>query len=266
MRSVRVPGPRRLEARRANAAIKGLYDAHPSSALIMASHPLTVPSPNPLQGSVLGPVWAVANSTTSAAALAQKMWCHQMRRNGNATPARMQSAVTAIAAPPFHGLVDPTTPKLPYILILEDMVTATIAAGSPEVLYGLIEHITAGVVNTLVGVGFRAGTDGLWHCFVRDCPGNTLPVTVRHDVATAISMSDFHRLSIIIDGSTKTITWMIDRAVASTFTPAAPLDQMGSAASGPAAMVAACVPANADVTVRSHAGQGNGIRLVILNR
>lgn len=200
------------------------------------------------------------NQTTAANALVDKIWMRTLRRNGNAAAARMEKQFGL--APGFHHLVDPATVKHAATLVMEDFFSATIAAGACGIVFGLAEHITPGDPTTLVGVGFRCGADHIWHTFVNDCPTNVAPVTVRRDVALAGKLAtDLHRLTVIVDGPTKTITWMIDRQVVDTWTPSAPLDQMTPG--GPKALWAASVPALGDATIRYHGGGLPQLRLLV---
>lgn len=201
-----------------------------------------------------------ANQTTAANALQDKVWMRTLRRNGNAAAARMEKHFGL--APGFHHLVDPATVRHAATVLMEDFFSATIAAGACGIVFGFAEHLTPGDPTTLVGVGFRCGADHIWHTFVNDCPTNVAPVTVRRDVAIAGKLStDLHRLTVIIDGPTKTITWMIDRQVVDTWTPGAPLDQM--TAGGPKALWAASVPALGDATIRYHGGGLPQVRLLV---
>ena len=212
-----------------------------------------------------GPTWNLANATSSVAGIANdKSWFYQMRRNGNATPIRMQHACGA--APSFHHFLDPAAAPSQLTLIFEDMVQAEIAAGTCEVQFGFVEHIVSTTIGDLVGVGFRAGsgTTNDWHCFVKDCPLGTTGNTVSlHDFDTGILMTDPHVLAIVIDGPTQTISWYIDRVLVSSFTPSAVPDRMSAAANnvGPLCGVFAVVPALGDCTVRSHAGGWPQLRI-----
>lgn len=199
------------------------------------------------------------NQTAAANVLLDKVWMRTLRRSGVAA-ARVEKSFGL--APGFHHLVDPGTVAHAATLVLEDFVSATIAAGVCGVVFGFAEHITPGDPTTLVGVGFRCGPDHIWHAFVNDCPTNVAPVTVRRDVAIAGKLStDLHRLTVVIDGPTKTITWMIDRQTVDTWTPEAPLDQMTAA--GPKTLWAAAVPAAGDATIRYHGGGLPALRLLV---
>lgn len=199
------------------------------------------------------------NVVTAANALLDKVWMRTIRRNALAA-ARMEKHFGI--APGFHHLVDPTTVRHAATLVLEDFVSATIALGACGIGFGIAEHLTPGDPTTLVGVGFRCGADHIWHTFVNDCPTNVAPVTVRRDVAIAGMLSTaLHRLTVVIDGPTKTITWMIDRQVVDTWTPPAPLDQMTPA--GPKVIWFASVPLNGDATIRYHGGALPQVRLLV---
>jgi hypothetical protein len=205
-----------------------------------------------------------ANTTTIAGELLDKLWVYRMRRNGNAAAATMWH--DAGLAPAFHHLVDPTTVASKFTLIWENMVQAAVALGACRVFAGFVGVLTAGVANTVIGVGFYAdGANNLWHCFVHDCPTGVAPVTVRRDTATAILMTSIHRLKIEFDGPSKTITWYIDNVQVDTWTPPAALDRMGLLADlqGPEVTVGATVPALGDVAVRTYAGSLPLIRYLV---
>lgn len=205
---------------------------------------------------------AEGGQTAAANALLDKVWMRTLRRSGQAAAARVEKNFGL--APGFHHLVDPTTVVHAATLVLEDFFSATIAAGACGVVFGFAEHITPGDPTTLVGAGFRCGPDHIWHTFVNDCPTNVAPVTVRRDNAIAGNLStDLHRLTLVIDGPTKTITWMIDRQVVDTWAPGAPLDQMTAA--GPKSLWAASVPSLGDATIRYHGGGLPALRLLVRN-
>lgn len=227
----------------------------------MSTHTLRVMGPDGTQIFGAGLVGGL-NFTTSAGELYDKLWVLRYRRNGNATPQTMVN--DSGPAPAFHHLLDPTTAPSSFTIIWENMIQAEIALGACRVIAGFVNWITAGVANTIVGIGFYADSNNLWHCFVHDCPTGVAPVTVLHDVATAVLMTSMHRLKFTIDGPTKTITWSIDGVDVSTFTPAAPLDQMGAAVNGPEVVYGAVVPANGDVTVRGYVGSLPLLRFSVL--
>jgi hypothetical protein len=201
-----------------------------------------------------------ANQITAANVLIDRMWLRTLTRSAQAAAARMEKSFGL--APGFHHLVDPLTVKHAATLIIEDYFSATIVAGACGVVFGFAEHITPGDPTTLVGVGFKCGPDHIWHAFVNDCPTNVAPVTVRRDTAIAGKLStDLHRLAVIIDGPTKTISWLIDGAIVDTWKPPAPLDQM--TATGPKMLWAASVPINGNVTIRYHGGGIPQVRLLV---
>jgi hypothetical protein len=215
--------------------------------------------PNAVPRQIFGEVAATQNNnTTQAGALFGGLWHYTINRAASAL-ARMERFFGI--APAFHSYLDPTGPVMPAALVIEDSVSGLITAGACEVIFGIFEHVTANTLNTLVGIGFRAGVDNIWHTFVNDCPGNAPPVTVRHDVATAALMTAQHKLTIIIDGRTKTITWKIDGVTVDSWTPPTPLDQM-SPTPGPKLGYAAIAPLNANVTIRMHGGGLPLLRLV----
>lgn len=200
------------------------------------------------------------NQSTAANVLQDKIWLRTLRRNAIAAAARMEKSFGL--APGFHHLVDPATVAHQATLVMEDFFSATIAVGACGIVFGFAEHITPGDPTTLVGVGFRCGADHIWHTFVNDCPTNVAPVTVRRDTALAGKLAtDLHRLTVIVDGPTKTITWMVDRTVVDAWTPGAALDQMTPA--GPRIIWAASVPANGDATIRYHGGGTPQLRLLV---
>jgi hypothetical protein len=198
------------------------------------------------------------NNTAQAGVLFGGIYCYLFQRAASAL-ARVERFFGS--APVIHSYVDPATSFIPAALVIEDYVSGLIAAGACECIFGIWEHVTANTLNTLVGVGFRAGVDNIWHTFVRDCPGNVPPVTVRHDVATAALMTAQHKLTIIIDGRTKTITWKIDGVVVDSWTPPAALDQMGPTP-GPKIGYAMIVPLNGDCLMRIHGGGLPLLRIV----
>lgn len=203
-----------------------------------------------------------ANFTAAANALLDRVWMRTLRRSGQAAAARVQKHFGI--APGFHHLVDPTTASHPATWILEDFVSATIAAGACGVVFGFAEHLTPGDPTTLLGVGFKCGADQIWHTFVNDCPTNVAPVTVRRDtviVGNPLS-TDIHRLTLVIDGLTKTITWMVDRTVVDIWIPEAPLDQM-RASPGPLILWAASVPSLGDARIRYHGGGIPQLRILV---
>lgn len=220
-----------------------------SQPLIWYAAPATGNAPVQLYGETLG---ATANTTGQAQVVFDGLWWHTAFRNGNAAAARVERMFGT--APQLHALVDPTTPAIPLALVFDDFVTHTIVAGACETAVGFLEHLTAATANTLVGVGFRAGVDNVWHSFVNDCPGNVLPVTVRRDTAFAGKLAtSSHRLTIVIDGLIKAIIWKIDGVEVDRWVPGAALDQMG-ASPGPKLGYTTIVPANGNATLRMHAG------------
>lgn len=200
------------------------------------------------------------NPTTATNALFDRMWMRSLRRNANAAAARMSHDYGL--APGFHHLVDPATAKEQATLIFEDWAAVAIAAGACDVAIGLHEHITPADASTLVGVGFRCGADLIWHSFVNDCPTNVAPVTVRRDVALGVSAAALHRLTIVVDGPSKTISWLIDGVTVDTWSPPATLDQMTAA--GPKVQWSAVVPALGDATILFHGGGLPNVRLLVL--
>ncbi|HJQ27688.1 MAG TPA: hypothetical protein VKA60_27640 [Blastocatellia bacterium] len=212
------------------------------------------------QGLTYGKVTVTESGQTSVTnALFDRMWMRTLRRNG-AAAARMSHDYGL--APGLHHLVDPTPAPEPATLIFEDYVSAAIAAGVCDVAVGFLEHINSADASTLVGVGFHCGPDLVWHSFVNDCPTNVAPVTVRRDVALAGKLaSDLHRLTVIVDGPSKTISWLIDGITVDSWSPGAPLDQM--TAGGPKMMWAAVVPALGDATIRFHGGGLPNVRLLV---
>jgi len=193
----------------------------------------------------------VAGQSSAVGALFGGLWWHTMRRNGIVLGRLLRQYG---AAPAFHALVDPTIPIIPVVLTFDDYVSATIALGACEVAVGFHEHVVANNASTLVGIGFRAGVDHVWHTFVNDCPSGVAPVTVRRNTAIAGKLSsESHRLSIVFDGRTKTIKWLIDGVQVDIWVPPTPLDQM-SPQPGPKLMYSVVVPLNGDVVLRVHAG------------
>jgi hypothetical protein len=211
-----------------------------------------------------GPSWTVANQTTQNNAAFDELYFLQFRRNGNAAAARMLR--TCGVAPNFHGLVDPTLGHDPLqTVIYEELISVTRALGDCDAQFGFFQHIVVTDRTSLVGVGFRGGIDtgDEWHAYVADCPTGAGAVTVRHDFDTGLAMATARRLSIVIDGPTRTINWYANRTLVSSFTPATPLDRMSAAADalGPQVHIGAVVPALGDITVRCHAGSFPQLRL-----
>jgi PKD repeat protein len=179
-------------------------------------------------------------------------FCFQLTKTAGVAAVRMQEL--GPEAPPFHHLVDPALPAIPYALVLRDYVAAVITAQACETVFGFHGHITPTDKTTLVGVGFRAGADHVWHAFVNDCPTNVAPVTVRRDTVLAGKLSSvFHDLAIVIDGRTKTISWYIDHVLVDSWTPGAALDQM-LPAPGPSVMWSMVLPVNGAGQLMMHAG------------
>lgn len=200
-----------------------------------------------------------SNAISITNVLHDRIWMRALRRNGVAASRVFKDLGLA---PGFHGLVDPNTGREPATLILEDFVSGVIAVGACGLMFGFGEHITLGDPTTLVGVGFKCDNTHLWHTFVHDCPTNIAPVTVRRDTAIAGAplATDLHRLTIIIDGPTKKITWMVDRVIVDSWVPSAPLDQMTPG--GPKTMWAASVPLNGDATIRCNGGGIPQLRMI----
>lgn len=204
---------------------------------------------------------AAAGQTSADNVLFDSFFCYQLTKVAGAVAVRMQQA--GPTAPLFHSLVDPSSPVLPMAFIFEDFVAATITALACETVFGFHEHITNGDKTTLVGVGFRAGADHIWHAFVNDCPGGVLPVTVRRDTVLAPLSTVFHRLTIVIDGRTKTIYWFIDDVLVDSWVPGAALDQMGPVP-GPKCLWSMTCPINGAGTLKMHAGGIPQLRLMNL--
>lgn len=201
-----------------------------------------------------------AGQNTLGCDLLSELWWYKMRRNGNVGAGRLERFLGT--APIIHPFVDPAGPIIPAAIIFEDFVLSTIAVGACETAIGIVDHLTAATADTLVGVGFRAGVDNIWHTFVNDCPGSALPVSVRRDTVIAGKLAtDPHRLTILIDGRIKTIIWKIDNIEVDRWTPLATLDQMG-VAPGPKIGYTVCVPANGDATLRIHAGGQPQLRII----
>lgn len=193
---------------------------------------------------------AQSGATTADTNIFDGFYCFILNKAAGAAAGRAQQL--GPPAPAFHHLVDPSTPAVNEVVVFEDLVSATITALACETVFGFHEHITLGVVNTLVGVGFRAGADHIWHAFVNDCPTDVAPVTVRRDTVLAPLSTSFHRLSLIIDGRSKTIFWYIDDVLVDSWTPGAPLDQMRPLS--PKCMWSLTYPINGAGSIRMHAG------------
>ena len=200
------------------------------------------------------------NATAVANALLDRVWMRTLRRSASAA-SRVYKDLGI--APGIHSLVDPNTAAEPATLILEDFVSGVIAAGACGLMFGFCEHITLGDPTTLVGVGFKCDNTHVWHTFVHDCPTNVAPVTVRRDTAIAGAplATDLHRLTIVMDGPSKKITWMVDRVIVDSWVPSAPLDQM--TAGGPRTLWGASVPLNGDATIRCNGGNIPQLRMIV---
>lgn len=257
--------PTRLETRRIEDRDRMLF-GKPLAALVGNAQKILayVPGASGSAASAMpfGETAPVASGQTSADnVLFDKFWCYQLTKTAGAAAVRMQQL--GPEAPLFHHLVDPATPKIPVLVVFEDYVSATITALACETVFGFHEHITLGDKTTLVGVGFRAGSDHVWHAFVNDCPTGVAPVTVRRDTALSPLSTTFHRLSIVIDGRTKTIYWYIDNQLVDSWTPGAALDQM-SPAPGPKVMWSMTCPINGAGTLKIHAGGVPQLRVMSL--
>ncbi len=199
------------------------------------------------------PLGVLAN-TSAGAQRFDKTWMYAMRRNGNATPETMRFSLGI--APPIHHITDPTTAASRYNLVFESLVEADIAVGSCRVFCGICQYVTAGVANTLLGVGFYADSDHIWHSFIHDSAAGTAPVTVVRNTTLSPLTTSLHRMKIVFDGNTKMISWYIDGTLVDSYTPVAPFERMAPAANlvGPEVMIGAVVPASGDVTVRCFGG------------
>lgn len=201
------------------------------------------------------------NQSSADNVLFDSFFCYELTKVAGAAAVRMQQL--GPHAPLFHQLLDPSTPAVPVAIVFEDFVAATITALACETVFGFHEHITPGTVNTLVGVGFRAGADHIWHSFVNDCPTNVAPVTVRRDTTLSPLSTAQHRLSIVIDGRTKTISWFIDDVLVDSWIPGAALDQM-TPAPGPKVMWSMTCPINGAGKLRMHGGGIPQLRVMSL--
>lgn len=202
-----------------------------------------------------------ANQTSADNLVFDSFFCYELVKAAGAVAVRMQQA--GPTAPLFHSLVDPAGPVLPMAFIFEDFIAATITALACETVFGFHEHITLGDKTTLVGVGFRAGADHIWHSFVNDCPTGVAPVTVRRDTTLTPLSTTFHRLTIVIDGRTKTIYWFIDDVLVDSWVPGAALDLMGPTP-GPKCLWSMTCPINGAGKLRVHAGGIPQLRLMNL--
>jgi hypothetical protein len=196
-----------------------------------------------------------ATGSGHALAPGEKLWMRFIFRTANATPETMRQDTGV--SPPFHHLLDPTTVASAFTLIYEDLVFVTAFTGACRAVVGLWNYLTAGDKTTLMGIGFYADVvDNKWHCFVKDSATGGAPFTALYDVTTALLCTAPHRMKIIIDGPTKTITWYIDGVQVGTYTPVAALRFVAPAGNvtGANCMAGAFVPANATTTLRNLAG------------
>ena len=196
----------------------------------------------------------ITNSSSTGAALNDKLWMHFMRRSG-VLPANAMTNDFSYA-PCINHLLDPGYTSQSSA-VFEDMLQVDFTIGVARVAAGFIDFITATDSTTLLGVGFYCDSaDGKWHTFAREAPTGAAPVTSLHDFASTVTCVLPHRLKMIIDGSNHTAYWYIDGTLIDQWTPAAALDRVTPAANitGPKTMEMAFCPANGDVTVRSHAG------------
>jgi hypothetical protein len=247
--------PTRLETRRIQDRDRMLF-GQPLQALVGNAQKVSAFAPG--AGGSAGSVLAFGQANPAASGqssadnvLFDSFWCYQLTKVAGAAAVRMQQA--GPEAPSFHHLLDPSTPAIPMAIVFEDFVAATISALACETVFGFHDHITLGDKTTLVGVGFRAGADHVWHAFVNDCPTNIAPVTVRRDTTLAPLSTTFHRLSIVIDGRTKKISWFIDGVLVDSWIPGAAIDQM-KPPPGPLCLWSMTLPINGAGILRVHAG------------
>lgn len=132
--------------------------------------------------------------------------------------------------PGFHDLVDPTAPRRNRGFELRDSIINVIAAGLCSYAWGIHDYITVNDPTSLVGLGFEHGPDFILKTFLKDAPGNALPVRVIRQIVTPYLANVIHELAIIVDGWTKTITWKVDGITVDIFQPFQPVDQTGGTA------------------------------------
>ncbi len=202
--------------------------------------------------------------TSALGGLFDKTWMYALRRNGNVTPETMRH--DAGPSPAFHHVLDPATPASLFSLVWENTISGLFSLGLCRIFAGYVHYVTAGDKTTMMGIGFYAdSSDGLWHSFAIDSVTGGAPYVSKHDTASAITVTDIHRLKFIISGPDKNVKFYIDNTLFSTFTPAAALERMAPAANiiGPQILMGAFVPASGDVTVRGYAGSIPLIRLLV---
>lgn len=193
---------------------------------------------------------------------ASGLYWHAITRNNSAGATAVRQSRTFGVAVPFHALLDPATVAAPTTIVFEDFCQIYNWAGLSQGAFGFHEHITQIDPTTLVGIGFKYGTDNVWHGFVHDSPVNALPVTVRRDTTfTGILATAPHRLTLVIDGYTKTIIWLIDRVEVDRWTPPTFLNQMGTLQ--PHMMYSQSVAAYGNAHFRMHAGGIPQLRMFI---
>jgi hypothetical protein len=132
--------------------------------------------------------------------------------------------------PGFHDLIDPTTGPRNKGIEWRDWIVTQQNVGACNFAWGVHDLLTVNDWTSLVGLGFEHGPDNIWKTFLKDCPGNVLPVRVIHQVALAALANVVHELAVTINGLTKQIRWMVDGVTVDTYTPVAPLDQIGGTA------------------------------------
>jgi hypothetical protein len=208
---------------------------------------------------------SAASGSGHTLAPGEKLWMRYIFRTANATPETVRQDTGS--SPPFHHLLDPGTVASAFTLIYEDLVFVTAITAGVRAVVGHWQYVTAGDKTTLMGIGFYADqVDNKWHPFVFDSATGGAPYTSLYDVTTLLLCTAPHRMKIIIDGPTKTITWYIDGVQVGTYTPVAALRFVAGAANvtGTNVMTGGFVPANQTLTIRNLAGSIPLLRIRVM--
>lgn len=136
---------------------------------------------------------------------------------------------------------------MPYRVTIDGLFYVVSTSGAVRASVGHCAFLTAIDGTTLLGIGFRMDTDNVWRPFVRSS-ANDIAITTDYEVITAESATSIKRLTIIADGPTQLITWLINGAVVGTFSGAV-LGKMTAA--GTRTGIRAHVPTAGDGRIRA---------------
>lgn len=204
---------------------------------------------------IIGPNDWVRTATTGAGPLsAGGRSLHALVRSGQGAAGYVEDNLGDF--PDYHDLVDPNTPRRNRGFEVRDMILNLITTGACSYAWGFHDLITANDQTSLVGLGFEHGADYVWKTFLKDAPASALPPRVIRQVVTAHLASALHELAIIVDGWTKTITWLVDGVVVDAFVAFQPIDQTGGSAvvQQQAFRYRGVVPANGNMTIYRYGG------------